>query len=194
MRVFYGLIWASPLRDVTGFMRRYLMLSAAIAAAGVTAAIVGDQLDRYFLQRLWRPVLVDGAYFYGNVCNFDFAARFIFFVFAFMELGTIVGLLIAAFRPRSEKVQRAAPAARAAVSVRTVSTFIAMVPALGFVHLSLYAVAFHYGECTPRVVLRQLPAYWALVAASVLYGIGAVMVIGFCLIGLGRRLMRAKSV
>lgn len=194
MRAFYGLIWASPLRDVTGFMRRYLLLSAVIAAAGVAAAFAGDQLDRYLLQRLWRSALVDGAYFYGNVCNFDFAARFIFFVFAFMELGTIVGLLIAAFRLRSEKVQHAARAARAAVSIRTVSTFIAMVSALGILHLSLYAVAFHHHECTPRVVLRRLPAYWELVAASALYGIGALMVIGFCLIGLRRRLMRAKSV
>lgn len=194
MRAFYGLIWASPIHDVIGFMRRYLLLSAAIAAVGVAAAIVGDQLDPYLLQRLWRSVLADGSYFYGTICNADFAARFIFFVFAFMELGMIVGLLIAAFRPRSEKVQQAVPAAPAVVSRGTASTVLAMVSGLGFLHLFLYAVAFHYDECGPRAVLRQLPAYWALVAASILYGIGAVMVIGYCLIGLRRHLMRAKSV
>jgi hypothetical protein len=193
MRTIRGLIWASPVRDVAGFMWRYWLLGVAIALVGIGGAIVGDQFDRYLLQRMWRSVSADGAYFYGTICNIVFAARFTFFLFAFIEFATIVGLVVAAFRQRSEMAEVAVPMPRAAAFMRTVSKFILMVLALSFLHLGLYAIAFHYEDCTRWTGLRQLRDYVALAGFSIMYAGGSMLLIGCCLIGLRRYLVRTKS-
>lgn len=186
MRAFLDLIWVSPVRDITGFMWRYWLLGAAIAVIGIGGAVVSDQSDRYLFQRLWHSVLADGAYFYGRTCNFVIAARSIFFLLAFMELATVVGLLVAGFRRRSATAEVAGTMPRAATSLRTVSMVIVAILALSFLHLGLYAIAFHYDHCTRWTGVRQFRAYGALAAFSVLYGMGSSIVIGCCLIGLRR--------
>ena len=135
----------------------------------------------------------DGQYFYGTVCNVIFAARFIFFLFAFVEFSAIVGLVVAAFRQRSEIAEKAIPTSRAPTSIRTVLTLVLIVLTLSFLHLELYASAFDYQHCTQWSGSRRLRGYPALAASSVLYGIGSSILIACCVIGLRRYFARTRS-
>lgn len=191
MSALAGLIWASPLRDVTGFFKRYAVLASLVVLVGIGGAIAGDQLDLYSFEGWWHTASARGTYFYGTVCNFVIAARWILFALLLMEMATIIGLLIAAFRHRPKKPEGRPLATPETALMRTVSKYVAITSGLSFCHLGLYAMAFHYNDaCTGERLMFRFPNdYVALMAMSILYVVGSILLIGCCLVGLRRYLV-----
>ena len=71
-------LWVSPIRDVHGFFRRYIIAGVVVALTSVALSLVADGIGNYYLCSRLQP------YCQPPLCNFSIVARA---MFAFFNLG-----------------------------------------------------------------------------------------------------------
>ena len=174
-------LWASPIRDVLGFSWRYAVVGGVIVFAGVAASLISDRAGDYYL---WSLLGRSDP----RLCNISIVARLVFALLVAMELLTISGLLVlAAYRHNLDPGQRLRNATSQTTSLPSLGTRTAI--ALGlmllFLHLGLYAIAFHADDvCSSKSIGERLHHYIALVGFTMFYSLGSLILIGFVMLAL----------
>ncbi len=178
--------WVSPIRDVFGFSRRYVVVGGVITLVGLAASVISDRAGGYYLSSLLDH---DDP----RLCNISIVARLVFALLVAMELLTISGLLVLAIyrhnRDRGRLLQNA-PAQTTSLPSLGARTAIALGLMLLFLHLGLYAIAFHADDvCASRSIGEWLHHYAAFVAFAMFYSLGSLILIGFVMLALKRSLL-----
>ncbi len=179
-------LWVSPIRDILGFSRRYVVVSGVITLAGFAASLMSDRAGDYYL---WSLLGWDDP----RLCNISIVARLIFAVLVVMELLTISGLLVLAVCRRNlYQGRRLENATAQTTSLPSLGarTAIALGLLLLLLHLGLCAIAFHADDvCSSKSTREWLHHYVALVGFAMFYSLGSLILIGFVMLALKRSLL-----
>jgi hypothetical protein len=167
-------LWVSPLRDIQGFLLRYCLVAGAIAVLSVAASLIADRIGNDALALLLLP---DGP---AHLCNAPIIARLLFALLAAMELATTAALLLVA-ADRLRLLRKGAPAFN--LPVPGIGAAVAVAAMVLFLHLGLYAIAFHADDiCAATSIVAWLKHYTALISFAALYIAGSLIVIGAVLL------------
>lgn len=181
-------IWVSPIEDFAGFAKRYLGFACVVAVIGVTMSILFDQIG---IDYLWSLVSTGDQL---PLCNFSVVARLIFALSAATEILTISALLVMAFRRRTYRRFHSASPRFPRLTLVGMGVGIAAGAGMLFLHLGLYAIAFHADDvCASTHLGSWLRHYVALVAFTLLYSSGAILLIGLAMIALKPLLLSTES-
>ena len=169
-------LWVSPLRDILGFLRRYFVVAGTIAIAGAATSLTADRIDNYALFALSSS---DGTML---LCNFSLAARLVFVLLVAMELATIAALVLVAAN-RGRRLPKGSPALN--LPSPRILIAVAVTAGLLFLHLGLYAIAFHAADaCAPPTVGAWLRNYAALLSLAALYIVGSMVLVAIVMLAL----------
>lgn len=184
-------LWVSPVDDLTGFARRYIGFACVISLLGVMVSLLSDRAGSDYL---WSLIATKDQV---PLCNFSVVARLIFAQSVAAELLVISALLVMAFRRRTHRLFR-----RSAdvllwlrhLTATGIGKSIAVGAGMLFLHLGLYAMAFHADDvCTSASLASWLHHYAALVAFALLYSFGALSLIGLVMIALKPMLLAVED-
>jgi hypothetical protein len=180
-------LWVSPLQDVFGFGRRYMIVAGVITFLGLAILLISDRAGSFYL---WSLVARDDT---SRLCNFSVVARLIFALSVGMELLTVWGVIFFAVHRRifrSGQMVHDASAEAARLSPLRTGAAIAFGAMLLFLHLGLYGIAFGADDvCVSNNPSEIVHHYVALVAFALFYSLGALLVVGSLLLMLKRSLL-----
>ncbi|NQW51315.1 MAG: hypothetical protein HQ465_08765 [Rhodospirillales bacterium] len=164
-----------------------MAFAGVMSLAGLTVLLISDLAGSFYLWSLL------GGGDTPRLCNFSVIARLIFALSVTMEmLAVSVLIMLAAHRRilRRGQMMRSDPAEAVNLSVFRIGTAIAFGSMLLFLHLGLYAIAFHADDvCSSKNMGEVVHHYVALVAAAMLYAGGSVFSIFFIMLALKRSLL-----
>lgn len=184
-------LWISPVEDLTGFARRYIGLACVVALLGVMISLLSDWVGSDFL---WSLMATKDQL---PLCNFSVVARLIFALSVAAELLAISALLVMAFRRRTyRRLRRSDDTSQRLRHFTAVGAGKGIAAGAGmlFLHLGLYAIAFHADDvCASTHLGSWLRHYMALVAFTLLYSLGAIALIGLVMIALKPALLAAEG-